>query len=191
MMRSSPSSPEARTAANALVVAIAERADRQAFATLFDHFAPRVKGFLIRRGTDATTAEEIAQETMLTLWRKAGTFAPDRGNASTWIFTIARNLAVDRQRRGQIVPEGEAEPSEEADPLPSAEALLIAAEREKQLRTALAKLSPEQSRIVDLSFFQGHAHSEVAMQLGIPLGTVKSRIRLALARLRALLDDLA
>ena len=181
----------ARRPSNALVAAIAERGDRHAFATLFDHFAPRVKGFLVRRGMNATAAEEIAQETMLVLWRKAGTFSPERGKADTWIFTIARNLAVDRQRRDQIALAEEADPGDEADSALSAEARMIGAEREKRLRAALAKLSPDQSCIVNLFFFQDRAHSEVATELGIPLGTVKSRIRLAIGRLRALLDDLA
>ena len=191
MTKPCPPVPDVRLTANALVVAIAERADRQAFTTLFDHFAPRVKGFLMRRGLNAAAAEEIAQETMLTLWRKAGSFSPERGNAGTWIFTIARNLAVDRQRRDQVALPEDSDPSEEADSSVSAEGLMIAAEREKRLRAALAKLSPEQSSIVSLSFFQDRAHSEVAAELGIPLGTVKSRIRLAISRLRALLDDLA
>jgi RNA polymerase sigma-70 factor (ECF subfamily) len=166
MTRLIPPSPEAKAVVNALVAAIAEHADQQAFATLFDHFAPRVKGFLMRRGAPAELAEEIAQETMLTLWRKAASFSPERGNAGTWIFTIARNLAVDRQRRDRIGHSEEPDPSDENLAPRSAEALMIAAEREKRLRAALATLS-------------------------LPLGTVKSRIRLAISRLRALLDDLA
>jgi RNA polymerase sigma-70 factor (ECF subfamily) len=183
-------SPFEKATVNELVTAIAERGDRHAFATLFDYFAPRVKGFLVRRGLNATAAEEIAQETMLVLWRKAGTFSPGRGNAGTWIFTIARNLAVDRQRRDQLAL-AEANAGDEIDSALSAEARMIGAERENQLRAALAKLSPEQSSIVNLFFFQDRAHSEVATELGIPLGTVKSRIRLAIGRLRTLLDDLA
>jgi RNA polymerase sigma-70 factor (ECF subfamily) len=174
----------------ALVIAIADRADRQAFATLFGHFAPRVKGFLMRRGANAALAEEVAQETMLSVWRKAASFQPERGAASTWIFTIARNLAVDRNRRDRNALPDEPDPSEQAEAPASAEALILAAERETRLRAAIATLSPEQSTIVSLAFFQDRPHSEVAAELGIPLGTVKSRIRLAVARLRTLLDDL-
>jgi RNA polymerase sigma-70 factor, ECF subfamily len=174
----------------ALVVAIAERADREAFATLFSYFAPRVKGFLMRRGANAGLAEEIAQETMLSVWRKAVHFQADRGSASTWIFTIARNLAVDRLRRDGPPPGAVAEQVEE-DAVDSAEAAMLSAEREQRLRAALVTLSPEQNTILQLSFFQDRPHSEVAAALGIPLGTVKSRIRLAIARLRLLLDDLS
>lgn len=185
-----PVPPEAPSAMDALVVAIAERQDREAFARLFGYFAPRVKGFLMRRGANAGLAEEIAQETMLSVWRKASHFSPGRGTASTWVFTIARNLAVDRMRRDGPQPEAEMEPAEEAA-VESAEAALISAEREQRLRAALATLSPEQGTILRLSFFQDRPHSEVATELGIPLGTVKSRIRLAIARLRLLLDDLS
>jgi RNA polymerase sigma-70 factor, ECF subfamily len=178
-------------AMEALVVAIAQRADRDAFATLFEHFAPRVKGFLMRRGANGALAEEIAQETMLSVWRKAASFSPGRGTAGSWIFTIARNLAVDRSRRDHNALPEEADPSGEVDETASAEAMMLSAERERRLRAALATLSPEQSSIVTLAFFQDRPHSELAAELGIPLGTVKSRIRLALARLRTLLDDLA
>ncbi|GLS18220.1 RNA polymerase sigma factor [Labrys miyagiensis] len=174
----------------ALVVAIAERADREAFARLFAFFAPRVKGFLMRRGANASLAEEIAQEAMLSVWRKAAHFQPERGTASTWVFTIARNLAVDRLRRDGPPPGAEAQPAEE-DAVESAETAMLSAEREQRLRAALATLSPEQNTILQLSFFQDRPHSEVAAELGIPLGTVKSRIRLAIARLRLLLDDLS
>ncbi len=182
--------PDSAVMMNSLVVAIAQRADREAFATLFAHFAPRVKGFLMRRGTNAGLAEEIAQETMLSVWRKAAHFSPERGTASTWIFTIARNLAVDRMRRDGPPREAGAEPVEE-DAIDSAETAMLAAEREQRLRAALTTLSPEQNTILQLSFFQDRPHSEVAATLGIPLGTVKSRIRLAIARLRTLLDDLS
>ncbi len=182
--------PDTPAMMNALVVAIAERADRDAFATLFVYFAPRVKGFLMRRGANAGLAEEIAQETMLSVWRKAAHFSPDRGTASTWVFTIARNLAVYRMRRDGPPPGIEAQPVDEST-VESAEVAMLSAERQQRLRTALATLSPEQNTILQLSFLQDRPHSEVAAELGIPLGTVKSRIRLAIVRLRTLLDDLS
>lgn len=176
---------------NHLLTAVAKNGDRQAFALLFRHFAPRLKTYMMRAGTAANTAEEIAQEAMLAVWRKAGYFDPSRGSASTWIFTIARNLRIDALRRKTTTPPPNLDPSDEAEIPPSTEDEMIAAERDARVRTALRTLSQEQSTIVHLSFFEDKPHSEIARQLGLPLGTVKSRVRLALHRFRALLDDLA
>lgn len=176
--------------ANALVAAIAERADRNAFTTLFETFAPRVKSFMMRRGLSAQAAEDIAQEALLAVWRKAAGFSVERGNAATWIFTIARNAAIDRQRREREVQMPEAREVEEVDSIASIETMIITSEQAACLRRALTALSPEQHLIVKLAFFEDQPHSDLALQLGIPLGTVKSRIRLAIARLRLLLDDL-
>lgn len=175
---------------SALVVAVARDADREAFARLFRHFAPRVKAFLIRGGLQPNAAEELAQETLLTVWRKAGYFDPTRAAASTWIFTIARNLSIDLKRRERYGDTAREEVREEDVDETSGETILMAAEREARVRAALAKLSAEQAAIVRLSFFQDKPHSEIAQELGIPLGTAKSRVRLALNRLRTLLDDL-
>lgn len=172
-----------------LVAAIAARQDRHAFAQLFAHFAPRVKTWLQRTGVTPTAAEELAQETMLLVWRKAAYFDAARGGASTWIFTIARNLRVDHQRRARRPEVPGLDASEEPVPPASAESIMLAAERETMVRTALAALSEEQSAIVRLSFFGDKPHADIARELGLPLGTVKSRIRLALNRLRGMLGD--
>ncbi|HTP77244.1 MAG TPA: sigma-70 family RNA polymerase sigma factor [Rhizomicrobium sp.] len=174
---------------NALIVAVGRDRDRAAFRELFDHFAPRVKGYLLRLGAGGAVAEELAQEAMLTLWRKAGLFDPGKASASTWIFTIARNLRIDairRERRPEIdandptlLPEGERHADETMD----------WAQAEDRLRRALAELPREQSQIIELSFLADKPHSAIAAELGLPLGTVKSRIRLAMARLRAALGD--
>jgi RNA polymerase sigma-70 factor (ECF subfamily) len=172
---------------NRLVVAVAQRRDRQAFALLFKHFAPRLKTFLMRRALPADVAEEVAQEAMLAVWHKAASFDPLLAGAATWIFTIARNLWIDRQRRARL-PDRLPDLSEEPEATPSAEALLIVAEREAALRRAIAALSEEQATVLQLSFFAEQPHAEIARTLGIPLGTVKSRVRLAVARLRGLLE---
>jgi RNA polymerase sigma-70 factor (ECF subfamily) len=173
-----------------LILAIARDADRQAFAALFRHFAPRLKSYLARTGLPANAAEELAQETMLAVWRKASYFDPARAGAATWIFTIARNLRIDLLRRERhrstLDADAESEPVDET----SGETLLMTAEREARVRAALSALSEEQAAIVRLSFFQEKPHSAIAQELGIPLGTAKSRVRLALARLRVLLEDL-
>ena len=175
---------------SALIVAIATRADREAFGRLFRHFAPRVKAFLMRGGLAPNAAEELAQETLLTVWRKAAYFDPTRAAASTWIFTIARNLSIDLKRRERYIDTTSSATLEEEADDTSGETILMTAEREARVRAALSKLSEEQAAIVRLSFFQDKPHAQIAQELGIPLGTAKSRVRLALSRLRTLLEDL-
>ena len=175
---------------NRLVLAIAASADRTAFAALYGHFAPRVKTYLTRLSAAPNVAEELAQETMLTVWRKASYFDPERASASTWIFTIARNLRIDHLRRNRSPASFETDPSEAPDEVSQPDSDLIASERLERVSEALVSLSPEQAEIVRLFYFQEKPHSEIASSLGIPLGTVKSRVRLALGRLRTLLDDL-
>lgn len=171
-----------------LILKIAAERDRQAFARLYQHFAPRVTAFLRKSGLPANTAEEIAQEALLSVWRKASYFDPARAGAATWIFTIARNLRVDHLRRTRVAAAAENAPPEEREVVPSSEALLLATEQEARVRAALKALSDEQALVLRLSFFSDKAHSEIARELGLPLGTVKSRVRLALGRLRALLE---
>jgi RNA polymerase sigma-70 factor (ECF subfamily) len=170
--------------------AIAAHGDRDAFAMLFRHFAPRVKSYLLRCHMPPAQAEELAQETLLMVWRKASYFDPARASASTWIFTIARNLRVDALR-GTAHPEALMEelvlPSD--DPLPAD--LVLASQRETKMRRALVALPEDQAEVVRLSFFEDKPHVEIARELGIPLGTVKSRLRLAFGRLRAALEDVA
>ena len=178
---------------NQLVRAVATNGDRQAFAVLFKHFAPRVATYLVRGGTPAASAEELAQEAMVVLWRKAATFDPARAAVSTWIFTIARNLRIDRHRRaGSAGLDGDdtdaADVEEHADPSASPGERLDTLQRERRVRSAMRRLSPEHARVLQLSYFAETPHSEIARDLGIPLGTVKSRIRLAVNHLRRLLD---
>ena len=173
-----------------LMQAVAAVHDRSAFAALFGYFAPRVKAFLMRSGLSANMAEEVTQETMLAIWRKASYFDPSRAGVSTWIYAIARNQRIDRLRREHAHTVGHhPDPSDEPELPDSGEDIALVTEREAQVRTALAALSKEQAAIVHLSFFAEKPHSEIARELGVPLGTVKSRIRLALNRLRALVGD--
>jgi len=176
--------------AAALVRAIAERRDRAAFATLFEFYAGRLKAWTMRSGAGAEAAEEIAQEALLTVWRKADLFSPDRASVSAWLFAIARNLRIDRARREQRARQHLlTEVFEEEDP-DRPDGLLDVAEREDRVRGAISELPDEQLSIVRLSFFEGKAHGEIAEALSIPLGTVKSRLRLAMVRLRKSLGDL-
>jgi RNA polymerase sigma-70 factor, ECF subfamily len=172
-----------------LMLAVAAKKDRSAFTTLFNLFAPRVKALFVRLGMNDELAEEVAQETMLAMWRKASYFDPSRAGVSTWIFAIARNQRIDRLRRERTLPtDGVFDASDEPDSPCSGEDIAIAAERDRQLRSALGALTKDQATIVRLSFFAEKPHSEIARELRIPLGTVKSRVRLALGRLRDLLD---
>jgi RNA polymerase sigma-70 factor (ECF subfamily) len=174
-----------------LVLAIAADADRAAFERLFRYFGPRLKTFVIRRGVAPSMAEEIVQETMLSVWRKASYFDPARAGVATWIFTIARNLSIDHLRRDRSDPNMDDEPSFQQEAPLSGEAILIAEERDERVRDALKTLSAEQLAVVRLSFFSEKPHVEIAEELSIPLGTVKSRVRLAMQRLRGILEDLA
>lgn len=173
-----------------LIGAVAKDQDRNAFVQLFAYFAPRVKSFLMRSGFDDRAAEEVTQEVMLALWSKASYFDPCRAGASTWVFTIARNQRIDRLRRARSrAMDQRPDPSDEPEPPLSGEEVTIAMQREEEVRKALGTLSAEQEMIVRLSYFAEKPHAEIAQELGIPLGTVKSRIRLALNRLRTLLDN--
>jgi RNA polymerase sigma-70 factor (ECF subfamily) len=173
-----------------MIGAIAASADREAFVALFNHFAPRVKSYMLRLGAAPPLAEELAQETLLTVWRKAGAFDAAKAAPSTWIFTIARNLRIDaarRERRGEPVQD----PSDAPEAEPAPDAALAALQSEDRIRLALRSLPVEQAEVVRLSFFSDKPHSEIAEALQLPLGTVKSRLRLAMGRLRDLLGDLA
>ena len=174
---------------NRLIQAIAATRDRAALGALFGHFGPRIKAYLMRRGCDAGQAEEVVQEVMVTLWRRAETFDSRQANASTWVFTIARNKRIDmmrRERRPEIDPDDPAlVPAENG----SAERGVELAQDAVRLRAAMASLPSEQRELLMLAFFEDKPHSAIATESGLPLGTVKSRIRLAMARLRKELGD--
>jgi RNA polymerase sigma-70 factor (ECF subfamily) len=183
--------PPDRDEQAALIQAIAQRRDRAAFADLFAHFGPRVKAWMLRAGSNPAAAEELTQETMLAVWQKARLFDPARAGASTWIFTIARNLRIDSLRRERHPSELMPDPSEEPDDPVQADRVLTVAQQETRIRSALGLLPPEQAEVIRKAFFEDKVHAEIEKELGIPLGTVKSRLRLAMARLRTALGDMA
>lgn len=165
-----------------LMISVRDRQDREAFAQLFRHFAPRVKGFLMKSGTAAALAEDCAQDVMATVWRKAHLFDPARASVTTWVYTIARNRRIDIARR-EARPEPEDlpwGPEDEADP---ADGFALAQESER-LGVALAALPEAQRVLIQKAYFGELSHGEIAAETGLPLGTIKSRIRLALDRLR-------
>lgn len=166
----------------AQVKAVRDGKDRAAFAELFGYFAPRVKSFLMKSGASPELAEECTQEVMATLWNKAHLFDPAKASVSTWIFTIARNRKIDMLRK-QRRPEPEDLPwGPESEP-DQVEVMGLQQETE-QLGRALATLPVEQRRLIEKAYFGDLSHSEIAAETGLPLGTIKSRIRLALERLR-------
>lgn len=167
---------------SALIVKIRDKRDKKAFRALFTHFAPRVKAFLMRSGADASLAEECAQEVMATLWQKAHLFDPSRASAATWIFTIARNRKIDAIRKMKR-PEPEDLPwGPESEP--DQEDVLALQQESTKLGDAIAQLPQKQRELIEQAYFGDLSHSEIADATGLPLGTIKSRIRLALDRLR-------
>jgi RNA polymerase sigma factor (sigma-70 family) len=167
---------------SAMILRIRDHQDQAAFAAIFRHFAPRIKGFLMKSGASATLAEECAQDVMATLWQKSHLFDPARASAATWIFTIARNRRIDALRKSRR-PEPEDLPwGPEAEP-DQQDALELAQDTEK-LGEALALLPDKQRELIEKAYFGDLSHSEIAAETGLPLGTIKSRIRLALERLR-------
>lgn len=168
-----------------LIDAVALRRDRAAFQELFRHFAPRLKSFSLRGGASPEAAEEIVQEAMVSVWRKASTFDRRRASPSTWIFTIARNKRIDMRRR-DFRPA--VDPAEYALSRPEAEeppdGAFDALQSQEQLRLFLRELPQEQMLVLQKAYFEDKTHSDIAAELSLPLGTVKSRIRLALGRLR-------
>ncbi len=183
----SPSKPEL-SQQTVWMIAVRDNRDRAAFSALFDHFAPRLKGFIIRSGTPAHQAEEIVQDVMLTIWRKAAMFDPHRAQVSAWVYQIARNRQIDIARKdNRPMPE---ELREEPGAEPDASQILGIEQEAGQLKKALATLKPEQREIIERAYLGELTHQEISAETGIPLGTIKSRIRLGLERLRHELKDL-
>ncbi len=173
----------------ALLRAVAERQDRQAFLALFRHFAPRVKAYLKRQGADFAVADDLAQDVMLKVWRRAAAFDTAKASAATWIYAIARNTQIDAFRRTRRPEVDIDDAALVADSTPLADDAVAHGERQDRVRDALATLPVEQATVVRMSFFLHKAHAEIANELSLPLGTVKSRLRLAFGRLREALRE--
>lgn len=171
-----------------LIAAIAERHDRAAFVALFQAYAPRIKGYLIRLG-GGDIAEEMAQEAMLKVWRKARLFDPAKASAGTWIFTIARNLYIDRRRRERRPEFDPSDPLLSAENPETADGALGTQQSEDHVRAAMSGLPEDQMKVITMAFYEDKSHSAIAAELDLPLGTVKSRLRRAFARLREELGE--
>ncbi|MBO3762149.1 sigma-70 family RNA polymerase sigma factor [Ciceribacter sp. L1K22] len=173
----------------ALLMAVAQSRDVEAFETLFRYFAPRVKAFMTRQCRDGQMAEELMQETMMMVWNKAALFDPSRGNVEAWVFTIARNLRISAFRKAQRPVFDPTDPAFVPDDEPAPDAAYDAKIDARRLHEAMAKLPPEQLELLRYSFFDEVSHRTLAEQLDIPLGTIKSRIRMAFGKLRSALEE--
>lgn len=168
---------------------IAACQDRAAFANLFRHYAPRIKAFMMKGGSDAESAQEIAQEALIMVWRKAASFDRAKASAATWIYTIARNKRIDLLRRSGRPALSEEDwltvyAADETD----ADQSVLAGQTYIRMKELMEDLSPDQRVVLQKAFFEDKTHTAVAEELGLPLGTVKSRIRLALGKLREAME---
>jgi len=171
------------------LVSIAQHRDKEAFSKLFAHYAPRLKSYLMRQGANQASAEELSQEAMLSVWRKADRFDPTKASAGTWIFTVARNLRIDalrKERRPNFDPE---DPAFVPEPEMSPDRAVEVGEVQVKIKAAIAQLPVVQAEVIRLSFYQDKPHGEIAEELNLPLGTVKSRLRLAMRRVRTALGE--
>ncbi len=173
-----------------LIERIGRERDKAALTSLFEHLAPRVKSMILKQGANNALAEDLVQETFINVWRKAALYSPERGAAGAWIFTIARNLLIDQMRRQSNKPYEDLEGIELISDAPLGIHFVEQRQVVERVTRALDTLSEEQREVVRLSFVLEMPHSVIAKRVGIPLGTVKSRLRLAYDRLRPLLEDL-
>ena len=172
-----------------LLIQVGNNRDRSAFKALYEHFTPRLKSFLLRIGSDESTAEEVCQESMIMVWRKAETFNPENAGASTWIYTIARNKRIDKLRKDSRPMPDFNDPSFYKKPIDKSDDILQRVEEEKNIKKALKNLPPEQAKLIFSAYYDDKSHRKIADEANLPLGTVKSRIRLAINRLRTQLDE--
>ena len=171
------------------MIAVRDSRDRAAFGRLFDHFAPRLKAMMLRGGLRDGTAEDVVQDVMLAVWHKAGQFDPHRADAAGWIYGIARNRRIDMARRRPLAQPDEMPDLESLEP--DADQIIALQQEARHLAEALARLAPEQAEALRAAYFDDVPHSRISEMTGLPLGTVKSRIRLGLERLRHELKKIA
>ena len=173
-----------------LLARVAQHGDKTAFAELFAHFGPLLKGFMMRKGASADLAEDLAQDTMVLVWRKAALYAPSRGSVSTWIFTIARNLRIDKFRRTGGYHFADIADFELESDEPASDVEVNAKQETARVSEAIEQLPQEQRQVIQMAYIDDLTQMEIAEKLGQPLGTVKSRMRLAYHKLYRTLEDL-
>ena len=171
------------------LISVRDHRDREAFGRLFDHFAPRLKSMMLRSGLRDGTAEDVVQDVMLAVWHKAGQFDPHRADAAAWVYAIARNRRIDMVRRRPLAQLDEMPEIESLEP--DATQVLALQQEARHLTEALSRLAPEQAEALRTAYFDDIPHSRISEMTGLPLGTIKSRIRLGLERLRHELRNIA
>jgi RNA polymerase sigma-70 factor (ECF subfamily) len=167
---------------------IAKNQDKHSFSLIFKHFAPRLKSFLIKAGSTDTQAEGVIQEVMIAVWTKSGTYNKDKSSVSTWIYTIARNKRIDKLRKEKRHFLTESDEGLEIPVNSTQEKEIFSTQMSQNIRKYMSNLPDEQSKLIRLSYFYDKTHVDIANELKIPLGTVKSRIRLALSKMRHLVE---
>jgi len=173
-----------------LMARLADDHDRDAFRGLFEHFGPRIKAFMMKSGADGAFAEDLVQDVMMTVWRKVGLYAPDRGSVSAWVFTIARNARIDRLRHASSRPYDDVDEVNLASDEPDGEARVYDRQRSERVADALAALPDDQRKVMEMAYIRDIPQTSIADELNIPLGTVKSRMRLAYGKLKISLEEL-
>ncbi len=171
-----------------LMQRVAQNLDREAFGELFDKLAPRLKSFMMRKGTSAELAEDLVQEAMILIWTKAGLYDPAKGSVMGWVYTIARNLRIDRLRRDSTMALTAIDDYDAASDDPGGDEVLLRKQEDLHVTAALKDIPAEQREILLLSYVEDMPQTEIAERLKLPLGTVKSRMRLAYNRLRKHLE---
>ncbi len=167
---------------------IASNQDRLAFNTVFRYFAPRLKSFLIKAGSTETQAEEVIQEVMIAVWTKAGTYDKVKSSVGTWIYTIARNKRIDKLRKDKRHFLSESDDGLEIPVQSTQENEIFNSQLSSNINKYIDRLPKEQGLLIKLSYFYNKTHADISEELKIPLGTVKSRIRLALSKMRHLVE---
>lgn len=171
------------------MTSIAMEKSREAFSELFDFYAPRLKSYMLRLGVSDLEAEDLTQDVMVTVWRKAGLYDRKQASVSTWIFRVARNRRIDKLRRASRPDLDADEPMLRPPDIEQPEDAVNRTQIEETVRAELLELPPEQLELLQAAFYDGLSHSEIAKAFKLPLGTVKSRIRLAFVRLRGQLEE--
>ncbi|MCZ4273502.1 sigma-70 family RNA polymerase sigma factor [Maritalea porphyrae] len=171
-----------------LIALVGSKQDRAAFQALFEHFAPRIKAMMLKGGVNMMQAEDLMQDVMMTVWRKSSQFSPDRGTVGAWIFTIARNARIDLFRKASSRPYDDVYEMEIADDGQSSDDAMLQVEREECVSAAMKELPQDQRDVIQLAFIADMSQSEIAKKLSLPIGTVKSRMRLAYGKLKGKLE---
>lgn len=172
---------------SALLQKVGAEKDKAAFEALFHYFAPRVKSYMLKSGMGEAAAEEIVQNTFVTVWEKAASFDPGKAAASTWIFTVARNKRIDALRREKHIEANSESPALDLASVEPPQDAYAGAQDVEKLNAAIDSLPPEQAALLRMAFYDDMSHSDISAETHIPLGTVKSRLRLALEKLRSMM----